>query len=1422
MIDFFSWLDINENQNQAQTVTGPGIKAMQSTLRDMAARGVPNVDNDYGFNKTDWNTYHALLASGHIDSISVPVGVAATMLRMLSHYRNTQIQNYQQISDMVSKDMSSVQGQTSGDKVIVYDKQPLEYGKVKVYVPHGVDRSITMAINKLADAALESEGAERTVDNYGNSKLPRFKKFSSDKSGLHVYRIHKGILPQVVEVFKSKGMQVEYESGSSPTTPQQASASTSPQAAPKARSEEIEIIGTEDTDFGKKLAVRFNVAYERSKATFDAIKAAGLTPRGMAYKSGPSRFLINIDDPKLFSSVRAELDKQGYDTTSLEEFARENTPQQQPAATSTGGERLVRFTDDQGQKIRIRVNYGVLTQGRKDFLKESIQYTFPDYEWNRDGFYYTVSGSYKQYVSFGRLLSRFGYDVSELRSVVKKKMDDGRLGKTAWEGRHDDDEDFLSKIEERLPESKFDLYDEQKRGIAFLYGRDHAILGDETGLGKCLLPGSWIQTSEGIFDIEQIWNTFSKNSIINDVGEEWAKLSSDLYVHSMTPDEKIVKSKVIGLYREKISTFVKEIHTSNNRKIKSTIPHKFYTDIGWNSDISPGDFICSSPNQPSLKTNDFTDLNLAEILAWQIAEGWENSKRASVRIYQKDLLILQRIQVLLAEKNISSKVYKKDSCSFIGINSKEYKNLLESMGYEWGNKSATKVIPEFIMNAGEEVVKTFLKAFFDAECYVNPNLRQIEVTTASEAMARQIQTLLWRFGIFCVCHEKYKMATNGHRISRKYQSIYVCGSSVSKFFDIIGLGCKYKTNSFFNISTKPNPNKEGKPIHRIIGPFFNKYNVPTRLLKVPSKLFITGQRMATNRIIAQILSAFEKVKSGEVLSDYMMIKKSKWTEKTLSALRGIKEKDVDHVISGLRQMLDNDLYYEKVVKVERIKYDGYVYDLCVENYQNYISNGLICHNTVQLISAAALKMQDNDNKPTLIITLKSTQKQWIEEIVNVMGDNERTNISADPLQPKKWTVLYYENFSSGKRLEEAISKLSKTSFGAVIFDELHKVKHSKSKRSQNIAKVVESIPTKWGASATVSSNKPMDVRNQLTMTGHHLGRVSESKFKRDFAGMVGGGYGGSLQKSDNDEDEIRAAERLNKWLNLSGVYVRRSKADIRQMPNISVDDKAAAIDQDHFQQIFSSNVSGYKDPELPISRLIAAREAIAQLKTDKTTNEVIRIVNEGKDKPPAASKVVVFSNFIVAGRKLAEKIDAELKKIDPNFHVITYLSDTKKAERDKVKSKFTNDPNAKVLVMSMKMGGTGIDFPNAAQNMVINDFDWTPESAEQSEGRIYRINTDHPVKIQYIVGEGLDRDLFSRVKKKREIAAIIQRYRKDYHDAEHDPEVLKKIVDAQKEIKKIDKEMQAAVAAHIPGAEAALASESFKDYLQVIEEYWGS
>lgn len=942
MFPFHEWLVLKESQDAV--VSGPGIDRLRSKIIEMAELGAPIERNDLGFNHGDWTRYQRLQAEGHLDSQAIPVRVAVVMVNMLSHYANTQVPEFREINSLVAKDIATATGSANIDteedkKVVVYDRQPLEYGKFKVYVSGGLNRSDAMAINRIVDEKFREEGASTQTDRWGKTGYPRFKKFTTDKSGVSLYRIHRDIISKVADFMKTKGFEIQYESGSEPSTPTRQGA---PSSGP-----DIEILSKEATGYGSKLAVKFN--WERSKGLYDRMRSKGLAPRGISY-AGEGKFLINIDQKDQYDGVLAAIKEFGLDASPLEEFATSHFNKEYEREV-VDDSTAVYFEDSNGSAIDVRVDYRRLTPERKEFVRECIQYTFPDYRWEGPPSYkYRVSGNYKQYISFGRLLKKFGFNVDSLRDILKRKTAEGRIEKTEWEGRKDRDEEFMSGLQGNFPDSNFDLYDEQKFGIAFLYGRDSAILGDSTGLGK----------------------------------------------------------------------------------------------------------------------------------------------------------------------------------------------------------------------------------------------------------------------------------------------------------------------------------------------------------------------------------------------------------------------------------------------------------------------------SIQLIKAAELRMREN-GKPTLIVTLKSVQRQFAGEIVNVMGEADRQNISIDPMNPKKWTVLYYENFSSGKNLERVIETLSSTNFGIVIFDELHKIKHGKTKRSQNISKVISSIPTKWGASATVSSNKPMDVKNQLEMIGHHLGRVDKKKFKRDFVGEARG------RDEDHEEAEIIAAERLNKWLNLSGVYVRREKDEVRKMPDINVGHDETGIDGSKLSEIMSATLQGYKDPDLPISRLIAAREAIARLKTGETARRVADIVKNGEGKPPAASKVVVFTNFVEAARSLVGRIEGELKAINPRYRLLTYLSDTKKKDRDSVKRVFTDDSDAKVLVMSMRMGGTGIDFPNAAQHMVINDFDWTPEAAEQSEGRIYRINTDHPVNITYVVGEGLDRSLFEKVRRKREIAAIIQRYRRDYYDSD-DKTALKKIVDAQKEIKEIDRQMASAVAAQIPGAEDAM-KESFRFFMASSEAF---
>jgi intein/homing endonuclease/superfamily II DNA or RNA helicase len=1405
MIEFSNWKSVYL-ENQDLEVSGPGIKALINGINYMASLSPDGASeiNNVGFNKNDVDTYLRIRSFIHGDTVSLKL--VPTMLGILVKYKNRQFRDYDNVKRMVDEDLKKYKTTpniNSEGSIYVYKNRD-NYGKYKVYIPGGVDLSDKRGINKIIDASFEKEGASKEYDNYGNQGYPRWKKFNQSKDAVDTFLIHGSVLDEILGYLKAKkGKEVEYESGSSLDVTDDSSKGN--------------VLGAEivNTNFGPRVAI--SIPYN----TYMKLKAIG-SPDPISFDYNSKRVLINFSKNDGYERAKEILKANDFDVSEIERKVKEYVPVH---SESPDVSKSIQFIDGGTNKLRIKVSYFDLTPEKKEFLKEVIQYTFPGY--NFENYTYNVEGNYKQYISFNHILKRFKYDVSELENIIHQKVANNGLERTKYEGQHDHDEEFKKDIEKRLPNSKFDLYDAQKDGIAYLYGRNHMVLGDETGFGKCISKDSRVQTNLGVFTMSELWEKFATNISYAD-GGEWADCMEDLFVHSMNEQEKIVKKQVIKLYRQKVNTQMKEIFTSNGKKIAATLPHKFYTLDGWKSEITTNDYICSSANQFSLQTNDFNDFELTKLLAWQISEGYENKKASRVKIYQNDKSVLLELKKIYDKMQVENKIpheaskailekSKKNKVRQLSITSRNYRDYLEKMGYKWGLKSAQKQIPQFIMQANNDVVKAFLRSYFDAEGYVNPNCRQIEISSASKTMIYQLSTLLQRFNILCSFSESIKMATNGKRIKRKYYRLYVCGNGVDNFFKDIGLDYEYKNKNYYELKTKSNSNKNGKPLFKLLSPFFEKYNLAYRIFDVPSKNYIKGKRWASNKIIEKVVKKFKELESGLLFEEYKKLKKSKWTDKAASIFESIDCKDVENLIADLERLLNNDLQYEKVISSEKINYDDYVYDLSIDETHNYIAENIICHNTIQLVSAAELKMQEN-KKPTLIVTLKAVQKQWVDTIADVVGDQERSNISVDGLNPKKWTVLYYENFSSGKNLQKVLETLKNNDFGIVVFDELHKLKHGDTKRTKNLESVIEKIPIRWGATATISSNKPMDVRQQLIMTGHHLGKMKESKFKYDFVG-------GDDKSSEGQENQIKAAEKLNRWLNLSGVYKRRSKSDIREMPNISIHSRDIVLDQNRFNEFYAKRIENYKKRDgdvIPISRLIAARETISHLKTTETAKRVAKIVANNLEKEPAASKVVVFTNFAEAGDQLISKIKMLLEHVDEGFYVLDYLSNTKKSERAKVKEKFTNDPNAKVLVMSMKMGGTGIDFPNAAQNMVVNDFDWTPESAEQSEGRIYRINTNHPVNIQYIVSDGLDRELYDVVQRKRKLAEIIQRHRAEYHEKENDKEALNKIVDAQKQMLQLNKDMVAIANKTLPGVGDALQNESFVDKMnnrKEIEKY---
>ncbi|MHA2279747.1 MAG: LAGLIDADG family homing endonuclease [Promethearchaeota archaeon] len=993
-------------------------------------------------------------------------------------------------------------------------------------------------------------------------------------------------------------------------------------------------------------------------------------------------------------------------------------------------------------------------------------------------FVYYINGTYADYADFGNILKSYDFDVTQLRQVFGELRAAGLIQPERLNGELDGfqgSEDFQAAADQLLTPG-FQLFDAQKDGAEFLYGRQSAFLGDETGAGKCQVGSTRVVVNDQVWTLEDLWNKKAKRVSSSVPKEEWGDLDKNLLVHSINSDGELVQGKITNLFRERYKGRLRRITTSDGKICTTTFKHKFLKSsleqykngesihpFIWSNEIKLGDFILSIPHRPRLTAASETNCYLAEFFGWMIAEGYELDSPSRLSISQKDIKVLEHLKHLFEmfiKPNIKGKanprvVKGKDRCPSLVLSSKSTRQYFESLGYKWGYKSASKRIPNFIMSASNAAVKSFLRAFFDAEAHAYKSSRRIEISSASKLLIFQLSQLLARFDILCsFSGEQHKYATNGTGKKRAYYRLYIVGNGVSKFSDEIGFGVSYKQTNLTH-DTQPNSNKDGKPIHFVLKPFFDSHNLPFRLVNIPSKAYITGERRATDTVIRDVYEGFKRLHRGHVLKQYKHLPRSKWTSSTTEVLLDDKiQKDALNVIVHLRSILNSEFHYERVIAIEEVDFDGYVYDLSVEDHHNYVSENLISHNTIQAIVAADLRMRQSGGRG-LIVTLHAVKEQWRREVAKFTGEG---SISNDPTDGSRWTIVSYPMFSAPKKGPILTEAVKQQNYSVMILDEIQNTKN-KSKRTERIHDVGQNIPFKWGLSATISANMPIDVWRQLKSIGHRLGDLSESGFRtgildqRYLKHRFGGDW---VNKGDTEQEQedngLRAAAFLNEWLTKhAGIYIRRTKQDIN--PNVSnhtVGEAPVELNKAQLKRLnaaIEERMQSYADPNLAISEMIAERAEVAMAKVPHSLELIDNVLAQDK-------KVLVFTCFRDTAAALHDGVEKLLKRY--GGEVVTVIGGDK--ERQIKLDAFKNNPETRVMVLSILAGGTGIDLPNVVDDVIMNDYSWTPKDAEQAEGRAYRVTSESDVNTKYVIAMNTADEYFHKtVQMKRRLAAEIDK-----------------------------------------------------------------
>ncbi len=114
----------------------------------------------------------------------------------------------------------------------------------------------------------------------------------------------------------------------------------------------------------------------------------------------------------------------------------------------------------------------------------------------------------------------------------------------------------------------------------------------------------------------------------------------------------------------------------------------------------------------------------------------------------------------------------------------------------------------------------------------------------------------------------------------------------------------------------------------------------------------------------------------------------------------------------------------------------------------------------------------------------------------------------------------------------------------------------------------------------------------------------------------------------------------------------------------------------------------------------------------------------------AGGKVLVFTQYAEMGERLAHWIEKARGRKPDFLHGGTTL-----AERQAMTDRFQNDPQANILILTLKAGGTGLNL-TAASVVVHYDLWWNPAAESQATDRAYRIGQTKNVLVYRFITAG--------------------------------------------------------------------------------------
>lgn len=406
--------------------------------------------------------------------------------------------------------------------------------------------------------------------------------------------------------------------------------------------------------------------------------------------------------------------------------------------------------------------------------------------------------------------------------------------------------------------------------------------------------------------------------------------------------------------------------------------------------------------------------------------------------------------------------------------------------------------------------------------------------------------------------------------------------------------------------------------------------------------------------------------------------------------------------------------------------------------------------TIQVISLILkLKEENKLKEPVLVVCPTTLMGNWIKELQMFAPSlNVITYHGLDrKLDTKKDVIL-----TTYAIMRIDVEEIKKYNWGMIVVDEAQNIKNPDTAQTVAIKALKSNI--------------------KIAMTGTPVeNRLTELWSIFDF---INKGYLGSLKDFQKSYaipiERFKENSRATKLkLSVSPFVLRRLKTDktvISDLPDkVVLNDycyleKAQAVLYEKTLNEMMDKISGFSGVNRRgnIFKLITALKQICNhpyqfLKSGGTSKELSgkaeKCISLVQNIIDSDEKTLIFTQYKEMG-DLLSKIISEECATDPSF----FHGSLTVPQRENLIEDFQNNKERKVMILSLKAGGTGLNLTSAT-NVIHYDLWWNPAVEEQATDRTYRIGQSKNVMVHRLITLGtFEEKIDEMLKSKKELADL--------------------------------------------------------------------